>query len=268
MSIIYSSGVYVLGTSKKSAALKQYSGYENKMLPKKINIDKLVSILVKMQQKCFEQNDIAGNTVRLIDLLTPPGREKTVAVVLSLGYPEGATTLMDFVDGGSATIQMSNQGFFKIQQPWINEVCRAKLIDNHTGLLKPIGTVFGLIDTHVLSHLSSGRKGINGVYLYIERKPEHGKASVLLDYYSKNYGFVELPERADDEFYYMSKKYLVESPAKKKSASTMKTTSVSTVKTTSVSPMKKMSARSTRTKSASPTKTKSARSTRRKSAMV
>ena len=74
---------------------------------------------------------------------------------------------MEFVDGGSATIQMSNQGFFKIQQPWVNEVCRAKMTADDKQLSKPIQSVMHLIDTHISTHLSSNRKGINGGYLYV-----------------------------------------------------------------------------------------------------
>ena len=167
MSVIYSSGVYVLGKSKIYATLKEYSGFDNHILPRKISIQHLSQLLAAMQEKCFKDTDIEGNTQRLIDMLTPGGGEKTVAVILSLGYLDGVTNIMEFVDGGSATIQMSNQGFFKIQQPWVNEVCRAKMTADDKQLSKPIQSVMHLIDTHISTHLSSNRKGINGGYLYV-----------------------------------------------------------------------------------------------------
>ena len=243
MSVTYSSGVYIFGTSKKNAVLKEYSGVNNHILPKKISIQKLASLLATMQEKCFEDSNTESNTERLIDMLSPGGGEKTVALVLSLGYLDGVTDINDFVDSGSATIQMSNQGFLKIQQPWVNEVCRAKMADDHSQFLKPVKVVMELIDKYILTDLSSKRKGINGVYLYVEKNPDHGSASVLLNYYHENYGYNQLPEFADDEFHYMGKLY----------------------QTKSASPTRKKSASPTRTKSASSTRTKSASSTRKKS---
>lgn len=240
MSVIYSSGVYVFGTSKINATLTEYNGFDNHMLPKKISIRVLASLLSRMQEICFNDTAIEINTQRLINMFTSGGKDKTVALVLSLGYLDVATDITDFVDGGSATIQMSNQGLFEIQQPWINEVCRAKMIDDHSHFLKPIKNVMELIDNHILTHLSSTRKGIDGAYLYVEKSPEHGSASVLLDYYHKNYGYNEL--FADDEFYYMKKPYIKTPP----------------------SPMRKTTLRSTRKKTPSPIRKTTLHSTRKK----
>jgi len=259
MSVTYSSGVYILGTSKINAVLKEYSGVNNHILPKKISIQKLASLLATMQEKCFEDSDTESNTQRLTDMLTPGGGEKTVAVVLSLGYLDGVTDIEDFVDSGSATIQMSNQGFLKIQQPWINEVCRAKMADDHSQFLKPVKVVMDLIDRYILTDLSSKRKGINGVYLYVEKKPEHGNALGLLDYYHKQYGYNQLPEFADDDYHYMGKLYQTKSasPTRKKSASPTRKKSASPTRKKSASPTRKKSASPTRKKSASPTRKKS-----------
>jgi hypothetical protein len=171
--------------------------------------------------------------------------------VISLGYLDGVTDIKNFVDSGSATIQMSNQGFFKIQQPWVNEVCRAKMADDHSQFLKPVKVVMELIDKYILTDLSSKRKGINGVYLYVEKKPEHGSASVLLDYYHKNYGYNQLPEFADDEFHYMGKLYQTKSasPTLKKSTSSTRKKSASSTRKKSTSPTRKTSAGSNQSKS-------------------
>ena len=254
MSVTYSSGVYVLGTSKINATLKEYNGFDNHILPKKISIQQLSHLLATMQEKCFKDSDTEGNAQRLVNMLTPGGGEKTVAVVLSLGYLDGVTNIMEFVDGGSATIQLSNQGFFNIQQPWVNEVCRAKMTADDKHFLKPIQSVMHLIDSHISTHLSSKRKGINGVYLYVEKHPEHGSAAVLLKYYHDNYGYEELHDLTDDEYHYMGKLYTKKSasPTRKKSAS----------------PTRKKSASLTRKKSASPTRKKSASPTTKKSASL
>jgi len=249
MTVTYSSGVYVLGTSKINATLKEYSEFDNHILPKKISILRLSQLLANMQEKCFKDADTESNTQRLVDMFTLGGGEKTVAVVLSLGYLDGVTDIMDFVDGGSATIQMSNQGFFKVQQPWVNEVCRAKIAADDKHFLKPIQSVMQLIDTHILTDLSSKRKSINGVYLYVEKHPEHGSAAVLLKYYHDKYGYEELHEFADEEFHYMGKLY------KPKSASPTRSKSSSSSRSKSPSP--------TRKKNPSPTRKKSPGSTRK-----
>lgn len=252
MTVTYSSGVYIVGTSAKNAMLKVYSGFDNHILPKKISIIDLASIIASMQSKCFKDSDIEGNTERLRDMFSPGGGEKTVAVVISLGFLDGATTIRDFVDGGVATIQMSNQGFFKIQQPWINEVCRAKNYSDAEQLLKPVETVMHLIDKHILTFLTSKRKGINGVYLYVEKKPKLGNASGLLKYYHDKYGYDELHEFADDEYHYMGKLY------KPKSASPTRSKSSSSTR--------KKSSGSSRSKSSGSSRSKSSGSTRKRSA--
>ena len=52
-------------------------------------------------------------------------------------------------------------------------------------------------------------KKVNGLYLYVEKSPEHGDPLFLLDYYKK-YGFKEflLCNKIDEEYYYMKKTYV------------------------------------------------------------
>ena len=256
MTITYSSGVYVVGTSSKNAMLKVYSGFDNHILPKKISIIDLASIIASMQSKCFKDSDIEGNTERLRDMFSPGGGEKTVAVVISLGFLEDATTINDFVDAGVATIQMSNQGIFKIQQPWVNEVCRAKNYSDTKLLLKPVEYVMHLIDKHILTYLTSKRKSINGVYLYVEKNPQLGNASTLLKYYHDNYGYDELTEFADDQYHYMGKIYKPKSATPTRSKGSRSTRSKGSRSTRS------KGSRSTRSKGSRSTRSKSSRSTR------
>jgi hypothetical protein len=267
MTVSYSSGVYILGTSAKNAVFKAYSDFNNHMLPKKIAILELAAIVAGMQKKCFDDNDIEGNTKRLHDMFSPGGGEKTVAVVISLGFLDGATSIQDFVDGGVATIQMSNQGFFKIQQPWINEVCRAKNYSDVEQLLKPVEYVMHLIDKHILTFLTSKRKGINGVYLYVEKKPKLGNASVLLKYYHDKYGYDELHEFADDEYHYMGKLYQPKSasPTRSKSSGSAHSKSSGSARSKSSGSDRSKSSGSTRSKSSGSTRSKSSGSTRKKS---
>ena len=73
MSVIYSSGVYVFGTSKINATLTEYNGFDNHMLPKKISIRVLASLLSRMQEICFNDTAIEINTQRLINMFTSGG---------------------------------------------------------------------------------------------------------------------------------------------------------------------------------------------------
>jgi hypothetical protein len=251
MSVTYSSGVYIFGTSKKYAVLKEYNGFNNHILPKKISIQTLAILLATMQAMCFDDTDIESNTRRLAEMLSPGGGEKTVALVLSLGYLDGVTDINNFVDSGSATIQMSNQGLLKIQQPWVNEVCRAKMTDDDSQFLKPVKVVMELIDNYILTDLAYKRKGITGVYLYIEKNPKYGNASGLLDYYHNKYGYNQIPEFADDDYHYMGKSYVNDSPPKKRSATSTRRKSASLTRKPSASSTRKTSASSTRKKSSS-----------------
>ena len=51
-------------------------------------------------------------------------------------------------------------------------------------------------------------KKVNGLYLYVEKEPDHGDPEFLLAYYKK-YGFKEfiLGGEVDEEYYYMKKCY-------------------------------------------------------------
>ena len=60
-------------------------------------------------------------------------------------------------------------------------------------------------------------KKVNGIYLYVEKSPEHGEPEFLLEYYKK-YGFKEflLGNKLDKEYYYMKKTYVGKSPSLRK----------------------------------------------------
>ena len=65
-----------------------------------------------------------------------------------------------------------------------------------------------MIDKYITEKLSERYKNINGLYLYVEKVPEHGDPVVLLRYYLK-YGFKEflLGNEIDEDYYYMKKCY-------------------------------------------------------------
>jgi len=69
-------------------------------------------------------------------------------------------------------------------------------------------------------------KKVNGLYLYVEKSPEHGDPEFLLNYYKK-YGYKEflLGDEEDEDYYYMNKHYTDKSVSSKKTKS--KTTSSS-----------------------------------------
>jgi hypothetical protein len=189
--------------------------YECDFLPKQMKLKELADLVANMQKICFEDdNKKKENSKRLYDLFTAT-TERTVAVALTLGYKEGVVDYKKFVDGGSATIQMSQQDVLPTQQPWLNEVCRANRILKKTK--SPVSQTMDLIDKYIRSTLMNKYKKVNGLYLYVEKSPDHGDPAFLLEYYKK-YGFKEflLDNKIDEEYYYMKKTYVGKSPSLRK----------------------------------------------------
>ena len=196
------SAVYVINHNTGIAHKHQIAEYKCDLLPPHMNITDLANLLVKMQIKCFHDDNTDGNNMeRLVDLFTRKS-DKTIAVILSLDRFEDDTDYNTFRDGGSATMQLSNQKFLRYQQPWINEVCRAKLGDGSSST-SPVANIMIMIDMYINTELMKTRKTVDGVYLYIEKAPEHGSADFLLSYYAK-YGYIKMAHE-DDEYYYMYK---------------------------------------------------------------
>jgi len=183
-----------------------FSGYACEFLPQEIELREFAGLVANMQKMCFkDENTDNENSERLYDLFDAT-TDKTMAVALSLGYDVNFTDYKEFVDGGSATIQMSSQDVLSHQQPWLNEVCRSK---RSTQIRKgPVQRMMKLIDKYITDVLMKQYKKVNGLYLYVEKEPEHGDPEFLLAYYKK-YGFKEflLGGDVDEEYYYMKKCY-------------------------------------------------------------
>lgn len=234
----YYSAIYVINRSKKIASKLCLPEYTCEFLPKHIKLNEMADLVANMQKICFKDENIDNeNSERLYDLFTST-KDKTVAVALTLGYEEGVVDYNEFIDGGSATIQMSTQDVLANQQPWLNEVCRSKRIVEQTA--SPVKQTMNLIDKYITNTLMNQYKKVNGLYLYVEKSPEHGDPKFLLDYYTK-YGFKEflLGDEEDEDYYYMKKIYVGNSPSlrktKTKSKSASKTRKLkSTVKVYSV----------------------------------
>jgi hypothetical protein len=198
------SAAYVINHNTGIAHKHDIAEYKCDLLPPRMNITDLANLLVKMQKICFhDDNADNNNSERLIDLFTSKS-DKTIAVILCLDRFEDDTDYTTFRDGGSATMQLSNQKFLKYQQPWINEVCRAKFGDVSSST-SPVAIVMNMIDVYIKTELMKTKKTVDGVYLYIEKAPEHGSAEFLLSYYSK-YGYEKM-EHEDDEYFYMYKAF-------------------------------------------------------------
>ena len=199
----YHSAIYKINSNKKIASLITFSEYNCKLLPKEIGFTELAKILSKMQEICFNDKNINNeNTDRITNLLLS-NKEKTVIVAISLGYLPGVNDYMDFIDGGAATVQKSNLGFLKLQQPLLNEVCRSKFTNVSVGI-SPVIVVMEMIENYIKYNLMKTSKKIDGLYLYIEKEPQHGNADFLLKYYEK-YGFNKMTHE-DNDYYYMYKK--------------------------------------------------------------
>ena len=197
----YESAIYKINSRKRMAIRHCMVGYECKQLPLELSFNDLAKILSKMQKVCFKDKNIDNeNTTRIIDLLKSP-HQKTFIVAISLGFLPKSKGLMDFVDGGAATVQKSNLDMLQYQQPWINEVCRAKMKD--VSGKSPVSIVMDLIERFVADYLMKTSKKTDGLYLYVEKKPDHGDPLFLMKYYKK-YGFVDMTQQ-DDEYFYMHK---------------------------------------------------------------
>ena len=201
----YESAIYKINSSQNVATrrcMRQcMTEYNCKLLPKELSFKDLTKILIKMQKVCFKDKNLHNeNTKRIIELLNSKS-ERTFMVAISLGFLPNSKGIMDFVDGGAATVQKSNLELLQYQQPWINEVCRAKIKD--VSGKSPVYIVMDLIERFVTDYLMKTSKKTNGLYLYVEKQPEHGDPQFLLNYYKK-YGF-SLMNHQDDEYFYMNK---------------------------------------------------------------
>ena len=201
----YESAIYKINTGKNIATRKCMrlcmTEYNCKLLPKELSFKDMAKILTKMQKVCFKDKNLHNeNTKRIIDLLQTT-HEKTFIIAISLGFLPKSKGIMDFVDGGAATVQKSNLEILQYQQPWINEVCRAKIKD--VSGKSPVSIVMDLIERYVTDYLMKTSKKTNGIYLYVEKQPEHGDPQFLLNYYKK-YGF-SLMSHQDDEYFYINK---------------------------------------------------------------
>ena len=238
----YHSAIYKINPYKEKVTRIVFSDYNYAMLPKKIEFDELAKILSKMQEICFADKNVDNeNTNRIIDLFLEK-KDKTFIVAISLGYLPGVTDYMDFVDGGAATVQKSNLDFLQFHQPWINEVCRSKFNDIPSGK-SPVTIVMEMIEKYIRLYLMKTSKNIDGMYLYVEKNPEHGNADFLLKYYEK-YGFKKMAHE-DAEYFYMCKK-IKNSPSKSSSNVSVKKSSPS--KLSGNSSLVKIGGRKTRRK--------------------
>ncbi len=216
------SAVYIINHNTRVAHKHDVAEYKCDLLPPHMKVTDLANLLVKMQKLCFHDDNVDNNnSERLIDLFTRKS-DRTIAVVLCLDQFKDDSDYTTFQDGGSATMQLSNQQFLQYQQPWINEVCRAKF-GKVSGSSSPVAIVMNMIDIYVKTELMKTRKNVNGVYLYIEKAPEHGSADFLLSYYAK-YGYEKMTHE-DDEYFYMYKVFRrTPSPKPSNKASSKRTT--------------------------------------------
>lgn len=205
-STTYYSAIYIINRHKNVASKLCMEGYTCEFLPQEIGLQEFADLVANMQKICFKDENVDNeNSERLYDLFTAT-TEKTLAVALSLGYGGDFSDYTNFVDGGSATIQMSSQDVLKNQQPWLNEVCRSKR--NAQKGRGPVQRMMKMIDKYITDILMKQYKKVNGLYLYVEKNPEHGDPEFLLKYYKK-YGFEEflLGDEIDEEYYYMKRQY-------------------------------------------------------------
>ena len=204
-SATYHSAIYNINPSKNTASRICFPGYTCDLLPQEIGLRELADLVTSMQKICFKDDNKDNKNSERIYTMFMDTSKRTVALAISLMYDANATDYTDFIDGGSATIQMSKENTFAQRQPWLNEVCRSKRVK---GNKSPLPIIMDVIDKYITEKLSKRYKNINGLYLYVEKKPDHGDPVVLLKYYPE-YGFKEflLGGEVDEEYYYMKKCY-------------------------------------------------------------
>ena len=205
----YYSTVYKIDNRSQIAKSINLTGYNRGILPEELSTHDLAKIISKMQKVCFnDENTNNENTKRIIELFSKSS-QPTFIVAISLGYLHASQNYMDFVDGGVATVQKAKYEMISYQQPWINEIGRAKY--TKISVKSPIPTVMDLIEKYITKYLmNASTTKTNGMYLYIEKTPEHGDPAFLLGYYYK-YGFVKM-EYEDDDYFYMCKKLCISPP--------------------------------------------------------
>jgi|UniRef100_A0A6C0IQH1 hypothetical protein len=197
----YHSAIYKINSSKLLATRICFEEYNCDILPTELSIRELATLLSKMQKTCFKDANLGNsNTKRLVELFTAQ-HDKTVIVSISLGFLSHTTNYMDFVDAGAATVQKSTLDMLPYQQPWINEVCRAKM--RELSGKSPVSIVMNMIEKYVVTYLMKTSKKVDGLYLYVEKNPDHGSPGFLMNYY-KRYGF-SIMNIQDNEYYYMQK---------------------------------------------------------------
>ena len=202
--IFYETAIYKINQKDETLSMVPVKNFRYKKLPKKFTMQEMIDLLVNMQKVCFQDtNENNENTNRIIDTFMGKN-DKTVAVALSLGYKSNEDLFLDYIDAASATLQKTNNGFLQYQQPTINEVCRKKVqkID-YVGM--PTHYIMDILEQYVTGCMMQTSKKVDGLYLYIEKKPQHGSSEFLLKYYNTKFGFHEMHESEDDEYYYMKK---------------------------------------------------------------
>ena len=106
--LVYCSVIYHLNQVKKEATRINIEGHNHHIFPKIMPFHNLATLLSKMQKVCFKDKNLHNeNTKRIIDLLNSK-HEKTFIIAISLGFLPNSKGIMDFVDGGAATVQKSN----------------------------------------------------------------------------------------------------------------------------------------------------------------
>ena len=213
-SLFYESAVYKINHKKETLKRVPMKHHRYKLLPNELSMNDMIDLLISMQKVCFQDENIENENADRLKSTFLVNNEKTIAVILSLGYQSKEDNWTDYVDGASATLQKSKLEFLPYQQPVINEVCRHK-VQKLDSLGSPTNNIMEVIESYVVGPLMQSSKKIDGLYLYVEKKPKHGSGEFLLKYYGNKYGFEELKEYEDEEYYYMKKGLERKSPPKK-----------------------------------------------------
>ena len=202
--IFYETAIYKINQKDETFSRVHMKNFHCKKLAKNFTMQEMVDLLVNMQKVCFKDaNENNDNMNRLIETFMGKN-DKTVAVALSLGYKSNEDLFLDYIDAASATLQKTNNGFLQYQQPTINEVCRQK-VKKVDSLGMPTHYIMDILEQYVRGHMMYSSKRIDGLYLYIEKKPLHGSSDFLLGYYNTKFGFQEMREYEDADYYYMKK---------------------------------------------------------------
>jgi len=144
-----------------------------------INPEILAWLIAHWEGQCFQSNttdEIQTNIKRLLDDIF---KKYSSTIAICVSWNGGWI--------GSATLEKQKYGSLKNPRLWIHEVCKAGIPLNRDAK-SPIPAIFETFFNYAPT-LKFKNKPFKEIWLFVEKKPEHGFGASLNSLYAKRYGF-------------------------------------------------------------------------------